>query len=128
MSYPQVSTVADATAYLDSIGGSISRAQVDSRWVLSTGEQVLFEAETEQELDGFVLGFTLSQLIAARFGPIGASSASAAAAPVTTPEAAAADGEIIEGEIIEGDALLDEEISEPQAVPGAEGDPEDPTT
>ena len=68
--YPQVSDVNAATAYLDRIGGAMSRQQQDGRWVLTTGAQVLFEADTPEELDGFVLGFALSQLIAERHGPI----------------------------------------------------------
>jgi hypothetical protein len=68
--YPQVSNVHTATAYLDAIGGAMSRQAQDGRWVLSTGEQVLFEADTSEELDGFILGFALSQLISERHGPI----------------------------------------------------------
>jgi hypothetical protein len=68
--YPQVTDVSTATAYLDGLGGAMSRKQENGRWVLSTGEQVLFEADTAQELDGFILGFALSQLIAERHGPI----------------------------------------------------------
>ena len=68
--YPQVTTVTSAMAYLDSLGGAMSRKEVNGRWVLWTGEQALFEASTEGELDGFVLGFALSQLIAERHGPI----------------------------------------------------------
>ncbi len=68
--YPQVSDVASATAYLDTLGGAMSRKEENGRWVLSTGDQVLFEADTSQELDGFILGFALSQLIAERHGPI----------------------------------------------------------
>ncbi|MCA1692078.1 MAG: hypothetical protein LC733_07740 [Actinobacteria bacterium] len=146
MSYPQVSSVADATAHLDRLGGSMSRAQVDSKWVLSTGDQALFEAETQQELDGFVLGFTLSQLIAARFGPIGSTPpAAASAAPITTSDTAAAQSEVIdgdvlledivEGEIVEGEVIevvegepVDGELSESPAAPDAEDDPEAPTS
>ena len=69
-SYPQVSSVASATAYLDALSGAMSGEQRDGRWVLSTGDQVLFEADSPQELDGFILGFALSQLIAERHGPI----------------------------------------------------------
>jgi hypothetical protein len=70
-SYPQVADVSSATAYLDGLGGSLSRERrADDRWVLFTGAQVLFEADTPEELDGFVLGFALSQLIADRHGPI----------------------------------------------------------
>jgi hypothetical protein len=69
-SYPQVSDVRSATSYLNSLGGAISREEKDGRWVLSTGDQALFEADTSEELDGFVLGFALSQLIADRHGPI----------------------------------------------------------
>lgn len=68
--YPQVVDVQTATAYLNAIGGAMSRHQQDGRWVLSTGDQALFEASTPEELDGFVLGFALSQLIAERYGPI----------------------------------------------------------
>ena len=68
--YPQVTSVTAATAYLDALGGAMSRREQNGRWILSTGEQVLYEANTSEELDGFVLGFALSQLIAERHGPI----------------------------------------------------------
>jgi hypothetical protein len=69
-SYPQVTDVRSATAYLNSLGGAISREEKDGRWALWTAEQVLFEADSPEELDAFVLGFALSQLIADRHGPI----------------------------------------------------------
>lgn len=102
-SYPQVASVSTATAYLDSLGGNLTREQRDSRWVLSTGDQELFEAPTAEEVDGFILGFALSQLIAARHGPIGRS------APA--PEAA-------------GEAV----VSPPLDAADAEAGPADPTT
>jgi hypothetical protein len=80
-SYPQVTSVAAATAYLDGLGGSLSREQQDGKWILSTGDQPLYEGDTPEELDSFILGFALSQLIAARHGPIGSAPIPPASAP-----------------------------------------------
>lgn len=69
--YPEVTSAKTASAYLDELGASLSRREEDGRFTLATGDQDLITSDTEAELDGFVLGFALSHLIAERHGLIG---------------------------------------------------------
>jgi hypothetical protein len=69
--YPEVRSTKTATDYLDGLGAALNRREEDGGWVLSTGDQELITAGTNEELDSFVLGFALAHLICERHGPIG---------------------------------------------------------
>lgn len=69
--YPEVSSAKTAADYIDALGGALSRRQENGHWVLTTGTQDLVRADTESELDTFVLGFALAHLIVERHGLIG---------------------------------------------------------
>lgn len=69
--YPEVASTNAATDYLDELGADLTRREEDGKWTLATGEQDLITAETEAELDSFVLGFALAHLIVERHGLIG---------------------------------------------------------
>ena len=83
--YPELTTVEAASAYIDAIGGSLSRVQENGTWVLSTGTQELVRAATPAELDTFVLGFALAHLICERHGPIARTEPAMGAAPPPPP-------------------------------------------
>ena len=86
--YPEVTSVQNATQYIDALGGALSRRQDNGNWVLTTGDQDLLRAGSESELDTFVLGFALAHLIVERHGLIGrrpAGGAAAASAPAEVP-------------------------------------------
>ncbi|MFP5316979.1 MAG: hypothetical protein ACLGI2_01650 [Acidimicrobiia bacterium] len=90
--YPEVASPTTATAYIDALGGALSRRRENGSWVLATGSQELLRAESESELDTFVLGFALAHLIVERHGLIGhgppaGARAAAAAAPAAVPAA-----------------------------------------
>ncbi|HVL28533.1 MAG TPA: hypothetical protein VM390_10330, partial [Acidimicrobiales bacterium] len=69
--YPEVGSAQTAAAYIDALGGALARRQENGSWVLSTGTQDLLRADSESELDTFVLGFALAHLIVERHGLIG---------------------------------------------------------
>ncbi len=91
--YPEVSSAQTAADYIDALGGALSRRQENGHWVLTTGSQDLVTADTEPELDTFVLGFALAHLIVERHGLIGRRPGPAAAGAETaaTPEMATAE-------------------------------------
>jgi hypothetical protein len=68
--YPEVGSAQTAAAYIDALGGALARRQENGSWVLSTGTQDLLRADSESELDTFVLGFALAHLIVERHGLI----------------------------------------------------------
>lgn len=80
--YPEVSSAKTAADYLNAIGGQLAQTEGDDgTWVLHTGEQELITADTEEEIDCFVLGFALAHLICERHGLIGTRPGPSAAAP-----------------------------------------------
>ena len=86
--YPEVTSVQNATQYIDALGGALSRRQDNGNWVLTTGDQDLIRAGSESELDTFVLGFALAHLIVERHGLIGrrpSGASAAASAPAEVP-------------------------------------------
>lgn len=91
--YPEVSSAKTAADYIDALGGALSRRQENGHWVLTTGTQDLVRADTESELDTFVLGFALAHLIVERHGLIGRRPGPAATGAETaaTPEMATAE-------------------------------------
>ena len=69
--YPEVASVAAALAYLDAVGAALMRGKSFEGFVLSTGAQEIVRADTEAEIDTFVLGFALAHVICERRGLIG---------------------------------------------------------
>ncbi len=84
--YPEVSSPKTAADYLNAIGGLLNQTEDDGEWVLSTGEQELIRADTEEEIDCFVLGFALAHLICEQHGLIGPRPGPAAAAPAAVTD------------------------------------------
>lgn len=107
--YPEVASPSTASAYIDALGGALSRRQENGSWVLTTGSQELLRAESESELDTFVLGFALAHLIVERHGLIGHRPSGGGATAPVPPAAPALIVMPEEGGDVESSAAADRE-------------------
>jgi hypothetical protein len=115
--YPEVSSTKTAADYLDGLGAALNRREEDGSWVLSTGEQELITADTQEELDSFLLGFALAHVICERHGPIGQRSG-----PTRLPHPSEIEEPAAAG-VAEEDGPSDESVSD--AIGEATGGSED---
>src|SRR5215217_1256024 len=60
---PRLEDLTAAVTFLNELGWSMSWGEVDGRWLVLTGDQALYKAETREDVEGFLMGLAASVML-----------------------------------------------------------------